>query len=52
MPRFTPLGSETVSALRAGNPDAHGKSAARAVAGGPGTPCRCCLRDIEPARRC
>ena len=46
MPRFTPLDAATVATLRAGGPDANGMPAEAAVSGGPGTPGRCCRRDV------
>ncbi len=42
-PRFLPLPTETVRALRAGGPDANGMTAERAVSDGAGNPCRHCL---------
>ncbi|HPE25863.1 MAG: DUF1203 domain-containing protein [Rhodobacteraceae bacterium] len=45
--RFQPLDSETVRALRAGWPDAHGQPAERVRAEGGGNPCRHCL-DFVP----
>ena len=45
--RFIPYDPATVSALRAGGPDAYGRPAERAVSDGDGNPCRACLQDID-----
>ncbi|MFQ6548901.1 DUF1203 domain-containing protein [Aestuariibius sp. 2305UL40-4] len=44
--RFLPYDQDFVDAVRAGGPDANGQAAERAVSGGVGTPCRCCLRNV------
>lgn len=46
MPKITALDTETVTAWRAGQPDANGQTAERAISDGAGTPCRHCLRDV------
>ena len=44
--RFLALPTDTVRALRAGAPDAHGRAPERAVSDGEGNPCRHCLSEI------
>lgn len=44
--RYVPIDTDTVRALQAGGPDAHGLPAERAVSDGGGNPCRHCLRHI------
>ena len=44
--RFLALPTDPVRALRAGAPDAYGRSAERAASDGGGNPCRHCLAEI------
>lgn len=43
---IVPITAETAEAIRAGGPDAAGRTAARMVSTGAGFPCRLCLRNI------
>lgn len=44
--RFVPLPTETVRALQAGEPDAHGQRPERRISDGNGVPCRHCLAQV------
>ena len=44
--RFIALATETVRALRAGNPDANGRAPESDISDGSGVPCRHCLSDV------
>lgn len=44
--QFVALPTDTVRALQAGGPDAHGHIPERAVSNGVGTPCRHCLKNV------
>ena len=46
MTTFTALPTDTVTAYRAGAPDAFGNPPERKISTGPGNPCRHCLRNI------
>ena len=46
MIRYTGLPTATARAYRAGTPDAHALAPERHVSGGPGNPCRHCLKPV------
>lgn len=48
--RFTALPTETVRALQAGGPDAHGQMPERRTSDGAGVPCRHCLQQVPAGR--
>ncbi|MDX8353280.1 DUF1203 domain-containing protein [Cognatiyoonia sp. IB215182] len=43
---YLPYDDDEVARLRAGEPDAYGNPAERAISSGVGTPCRSCLRNV------
>ena len=47
---FHPLPKSTIQALRAGQPDANGQPAQKAISNGAGTPCRSCMKNIEKGK--